>query len=166
MNINDLYQKVQEFEDSVSKETKALSHCKKGCSRCCYVDLSIFQVEADNIRTWFKSLLPEQKEELRKKWREEGNPSACTFLRQEACTIYQARPLICRTQGLAFKFQVQGQVFLDICPLNEKELEIIQQKEILNLDLINLILSELEKSASPNLRERVKLTTLIEEFKL
>lgn len=165
MNVNDLYQKIQEFENGISAETSALSHCRKGCSRCCYTDISIFEIEADNIRNWFKSLSEEKRTSLRSRLRNEANTGGCSFLYQEACTIYEARPLICRTQGLAFKFLVQGETFLDICPLNEKELEVIKEKEILNLDLINLILSKLESGESSELRDRVSLKALKEEFR-
>ena len=157
MNINDLYLKVGEFEAGISSQAKSLSNCKNGCSRCCYVDLSVFSIEADNIKAWYLNQSQEKKEELKKKWESPLNQTinfhgdqvnSCTFLHQESCTIYEARPLICRTQGLAFKFKDQQEEFLDICPLNEEMLDTLKDKEILNLDLLNMILSQLEKTHS------------------
>jgi Fe-S-cluster containining protein len=170
MTINDLYLKVSEFEKNISNETLSLSNCKNGCSRCCYVDLSVFQIEADNIRSWFHSLSSREKNTLQKKWQEPLSKMvnfhgeevfSCPFLSNESCTIYEARPLICRTQGLALKFKDQQEEFVDICPLNEEMIENISTTEILNLDLLNLILSQLENIQSQGSgRERPRLETI------
>lgn len=170
MNINDLYLKVGDFEAGISSTAKSLSNCKNGCSRCCYVDLSVFEVEANNIKTWFEKLPETKKDELKEVWKsplsemlnfhEQMTPS-CPFLHKESCTIYEARPLICRTQGLALKFKDQTEELLDICPLNEEMLDVLSGKEILNLDLLNLILSQLENIESQGqTRSRVKLSSL------
>lgn len=170
MNINDLYSKVAEFEKTISKEAQDKSHCKNGCSRCCYTDISVFQIEADNIKSWFENLADERKNEIRAKWSLPLNQtenfhgetvSSCPFLSNESCTIYEARPLICRTQGLALKFKDQSNEFIDICPLNEEMLDILSTKEVLNLDLLNLILSQLENLQSGGItRSRLKLSAL------
>lgn len=168
MKIEDLYQKVSDFK--LGPEALEKSHCQNGCSRCCYVDLSVFKIEADHIESWFQELPSEEKSLIKKKWSEplrsmnnfhDAEVSSCVFLHEETCTIYEARPLICRTQGLAMKFKDGADEFLDICPLNEDMLDQLTEKEVLNLDLVNLILSQLEKNSSQNeVRERVKLSDL------
>lgn len=161
MEIKDLYTKVADFESRLSSELMSLSQCRKGCSKCCYTDISVFEVEAANIRNWFNTLTDPQKSELHSKWTAPSNEGACPFLHEEACTIYEARPLICRTQGLALSFKEDDQLYADICPLNEKMLDELDHKQFLNLDLLNLILSQLEKNDSPSQnRERVKLSAL------
>ncbi|WPU66748.1 YkgJ family cysteine cluster protein [Peredibacter starrii] len=172
MRVLDLYQKVSEF--TVGPEAQALSHCQKGCSRCCYVDLSVFQVESHNIENWFRSLPIEKQSAIREKWKTPLNTTqtfhgveakSCVFLHEEACTIYEARPLICRTQGLAMKFKDGADEYLDICPLNEDMLDELSEKEVLNLDLLNMILSQLEKvDAGNHSRERVALSDLREKL--
>lgn len=160
MKIHDLYDKVRAFEEGMSKKTKDLSQCKKGCSRCCMVDLSVFQVEADNITNWFSHLSSSEQEKRRAQWKDEPG-EACSFLVNDACTIYEARPLICRTQGLAFSFKADSESFIDICPLNEDMLDVMLETEVLNLDLLNLILSQVEKlDASGNERPRIPLKEL------
>ena len=168
MQVKDLYQKVSDFK--VGPEALAKSHCQKGCSRCCYVDLSVFQVESKNIEHWFGSLATEKQNAIREKWQTPLNftqtfsgveTQSCVFLHEEACTIYEARPLICRTQGQAMKFKEGTDEYLDICPLNEEMLNELTDKEVLNLDLLNMILSQLEKVDAGNVtRERVKLSDL------
>lgn len=163
MGIQDLYDKVASFEAQLTTNL----NCKNGCSGCCYVDLSVFELEANNVRRWFKGLAEKSRDELREKWKSPLKEGACAFLRDESCTIYPARPLICRTQGLAFKFRLGGEEYLDICPLNEEKLELMGEGEILNLDLINLILSQLEKNDSNDkARARVLLTDLLKELAL
>lgn len=172
--LSELYQKIQSFGDGLSKQSQELSHCRAGCSRCCYVDLTVFDIEANNIRNWFNALSLSEQESIKKKWQtplsrmmnfhgEEVN--SCVFLHNEECTIYDARPLICRSQGLAFKFKHEAQEYVDICPLNEEMLDVLEDKEVLNLDLLNMILSRLEQDeASGKVRSRSRLKDLQQEL--
>lgn len=170
MHIKDLYRKVADFEAGLSDEVSTRLHCRKECSRCCYTDISVFEVEAANIRKWFHALTPDEKNEVIQKWKSPGKfmenfqeekVQSCIFLHQETCSIYEARPLICRTQGLALKFNEGENTFLDICPLNEDVLPRMNPSEILNLDLMNMILSQMEKLDAQNEeRKRIKLIAL------
>ncbi len=89
--------------------------CKQGCSSCCVDDLTVFAVEAANIRAHHAALLAS------------GAPravGACAFLDGEGgCRIYHERPYVCRTQGLPLRWleERDGSVvdLRDICPLNE-----------------------------------------------
>jgi len=90
--------------------------CRRGCHDCCVDDISVFQIEADNIRYYYADLLKN----------DEAHPAgACAFLdKHGACRIYEARPYVCRTQGLPLHWLEQtdaGQTVAmrDICPLNE-----------------------------------------------
>lgn len=128
------------------------------------VDLSVFQVEADSIREWFSGLPAGKRSQLEELWSKDKPSEACAFLVDDACTIYEARPLICRTQGLPLRFVEGGQGFLDICPLNEEMLNTVSSTEIMNLDLVNVILAGIEKAEGEN-RPRTKLKTLRDEFR-
>ena len=92
--------------------------CGEGCSGCCLDDLTVFEVEADVIRTEHAALLAH------------GEPHAvggCAFLSETgACRIYADRPYVCRTQGLPLRWLEEGESddeptleYRDICPLNE-----------------------------------------------
>lgn len=166
MGIQDLYAKIDAFQSRQSKELMARSQCKNGCSRCCYVDLSVFEVEANRIREWHRSLHDEDRKSLLEQWQQPKKDGACVFLRNESCTIYEARPLICRTQGLALSFQDEEKTWIDICPLNDSMLEIAEENEIINLDLLNRILSGLEhQDANGAIRNRIPLTELQMQIK-
>lgn len=89
--------------------------CRRGCSDCCVDELTVFEVEADAIRAHYPELL------------EQGEPhpaGGCAFLDAEGgCRIYDARPYVCRTQGLPLRwFEEDEQEEIveqrDICPLN------------------------------------------------
>lgn len=173
--IQELYQKLRSFEEQLSAEFKNKLECKNLCSRCCYVDLSVFEVEANNIKEWYSSLPPEQKHELTNIWKTipqtetknfHGEKAlSCVFLKNESCTIYEARPLICRTQGLALKVKIQKEDFLDICPLNEDALTELRDKDVLNLELLNHLLSLIEQDdAEGEARARIPLVDLLAVF--
>lgn len=172
LSIANLYEMIDKFNDQLTQTTKLKSHCKSGCSRCCYVDLNVLEVEIDNIRGWFKNLDEQRKNELRQKWATALSStlnfkniltSSCVFLHEEKCTIYEARPLICRTQGLALMFSDQSTTkkYVDICPLNEEVLEDIAKSEILNLDLINSLLRSIN---GENNLSRISLSDLRGSF--
>jgi Fe-S-cluster containining protein len=69
--------------------------CKKGCASCCTGDLSVLPVEAAAIEVHLAHAaraLPEPR------------AGVCVFLDDEgACAVYEARPLLCRTHGVALR---------------------------------------------------------------
>lgn len=174
MSLSLLHQKISDFEAAQSKELRKLSQCQQGCSRCCYVDLSIFEIEAAHIRQWFHSLSSHEKQKLRAQWSsflteqlnfQDESVKSCVFLRQESCTIYPARPVICRTQGLPITFRLESRSHVDVCPLNEEMLNLATSSEILNLETLNLILAQMEnQDANGSSRKRVSLRSLFDEL--
>lgn len=98
------------------KHTKHLV-CKKGCDLCC-LNFSVFQIEFEVIReetggiynpTQFASETDSEK------------PGSCVFLNNHACTIYESRPFICRTHGLALLYVNDDDWELSHCELNFTE---------------------------------------------
>lgn len=66
--------------------------CKKGCDLCC-MDYSIFPIEFYYIKQEIENApLPELEKNVDK--------GSCVFLKNHECTIYEHRPIICRTHGL------------------------------------------------------------------
>jgi len=167
-----LYQKVDAFFDDIQKRHGPHMQCQSGCSRCCLVELSVFKLEADHIRGWFSTLTAQEKKELRRRWQSPVQTGtnfhgetvlACPFLRNDRCTIYAARPLICRSQGLPLKFRLEAEDAVDACPLNFNETE-LELKDCLDLDKVNQVLAHLELYHSGANMPRVKLTDLLTEL--
>lgn len=85
--------------------------CKRGCVDCCVDDLTVFESEANVIRTHYRPLLATG---------QPHPPGACAFLDEAgACRVYQHRPYVCRTQGLPLRWIDDDAEYRDICPLND-----------------------------------------------
>lgn len=87
--------------------------CRAGCAGCCVDGLTVFEIEADRIRTHHAALLAKGKP---------GPAGACAFLDDEGrCRVYADRPYVCRTQGLPLRWfdHDRHAELRDICELNE-----------------------------------------------
>jgi uncharacterized protein len=113
---------LQQLHAEIDRATRPLEmlhaprlQCRRGCSACCVDGLTVFDVEAENIRRWHADLLAQ------------GAPhatGACAFLDESgACRIYEHRPYVCRTQGLPLRWIDESArepvERRDICPLND-----------------------------------------------
>lgn len=126
-----------QFEEKYSQDMK----CKVGCSACCYTDLSVFTIEAERISHWFSSLDESTQKSLKKLWKAPVKPGACAFLYDDRCTVYEVRPIICRSHGALIKFKDEDQDVFDICPLNEAVNNDEAKAHALDLDRLNTLLS-------------------------
>jgi Fe-S-cluster containining protein len=91
--------------------------CRKGCDSCCE-NISVFPLERDAI----KFLIEREKIELPKERMFNKYRKSCNFLIHSACSIYEYRPIICRTQGFPLLYQnTKGDGYeLSVCHLNFK----------------------------------------------
>ena len=113
--LSGLYDEVDEHSAALHALHARRLQCRKGCSGCCVDGLTVFAVEAENIRRRHGELLAQ------------GAPhreGACAFLDDAgACRIYADRPYVCRSQGLPLRWTEERDGVLvelrDICPLNE-----------------------------------------------
>lgn len=114
-----LRNKVDKESNRLTSMHKSQLACKKGCDLCCE-SLKIFPIEFETIQ---KEL--EGKHIPVKKWTHNfGNK--CRFLVNSVCTIYESRPIICRTQGLPLLYEKQdGTGYeLSVCQLNFKGVDV------------------------------------------
>lgn len=157
--IKTLHQNASSFFDKVIDKNESTMACKKGCSACCRVDLSVFEIESELIRNWFMELSKLEQVVLANKWAQESQGGFCQFLKEDACTVYEVRPTICRTQGLPLF--IESENLLDYCPLNFTE-KTPEKNDWLNLERLNTMLS---LAATTSKREtRVRLTDLQAEL--
>lgn len=88
---------MRQAADNLIKAASGLSPCKKGCSHCCKMATLVSLEEAQLMakETGTPLTMPSRFnafEEYRRKY--EAVP--CTFLVNNACSIYAARPMACR----------------------------------------------------------------------
>src|SRR5262249_40745338 len=125
--------------------------CRAGCSGCCHHHLSVFNVEAAAVREAIEALPEETRAVIERPAREviarESNhePVACPLLMNDRCSIYESRPLICRTQGLPLLIEAEdGEAEVDFCPLNftsPDAVDDLDEDQLVGLDDLNLKLA-------------------------
>lgn len=125
--------------------------CRAGCSGCCQHHLSVFPVEAARVKAAITALPDELCVRIEQQARTvdereaQGQPVACPLLVDERCAIYEARPLICRTQGLPLLLEAEdGAQEVDFCPLNftaPGAVDDLDEQHLAPLDELNLKLA-------------------------
>jgi Fe-S-cluster containining protein len=151
--IVSLQENASGFFDKILQKHALQMECKKGCSKCCQTDISVFEIEAERVTEWYQDQTPEEQTRLRELWNTPHQESYCTFLYNDQCTIYEARPLICRTQGLPLFIATEN--LLDYCPLNFKKVD-PPKEDWLNLERMNTLLSFAASNAGLDKRIRLK----------
>ena len=128
---NVLLEQLSAFHTKIASQSSRLAQqlgpritCHKGCHQCCVDNLTVFGIEAEQIRTHARHVLEDQAHP----------PGKCALLDEAgACRIYPWRPYVCRTQGLPLRFieEEQGEwvEYRDICPLNEDGEPAIEELE-------------------------------------
>ena len=125
--------------------------CRAGCAGCCHHHLSVFAVEAEEALAAIETLpapirarVEEQAREVIKR-EARGEPVACPLLVDDRCSIYESRPLICRTQGLPLLIEAEdGELEVDFCSLNFTEagaVDVLHEDHLVPLDALNLRLA-------------------------
>lgn len=110
--------------------------CKPGCFDCC-IHFSVFAVEA--------ALLLDQLKEEKVVLTE--NHDFCLLLKNKRCSLYDVRPIICRTQGVPLGYidELTGSVEISACHHNFSEEYQFIQEEVLFMDSYNRRLFELNR---------------------
>jgi hypothetical protein len=104
-----LVAKVDDFAARVTAARQADLACRAGCDGCCQVDLTVSAVEAAAVQGYLGALPGEERAGMAARGRARlGGGSAsvgCVMLDgRGCCSVYPARPLVCRTQGLPLRY--------------------------------------------------------------
>ncbi len=97
----DIFKSLKElysFFDSFFEYSKGLVACKNGCSYCCHMEVGLYTVEAELIANEIG--VPLQKLQDTPEYRQNGwidMKRPCPFLVENSCSIYEVRPMVCRT---------------------------------------------------------------------
>lgn len=154
-----LLQKVEAFTLATEARRASEFACSPGCAACCESWLTVSAVEAAEVRAMLAALSPEQRAEVRARGRRELAREAageqaerCAMLEEDGrCSVYEGRPLVCRTQGHALRYPAgfipaeaimrrlpHGEVTW--CPLNYERGK-PQAEDILDAERVDQLLS-------------------------
>ncbi len=140
---DNLRDKVDTQFNQLFSKHKSEMNCASGCHDCCAPELSVTRVEADMIRAFLEGH-PERVESIKKLIK--ANPhkhTRCEFLNAEGlCSIYEVRPLICRSHGAPILVQIDAKrEGLDACPKNfEKGMSMLEVGDWIHLETLNTLL--------------------------
>ncbi len=151
----ELYQQliadVDDLTSQLNERYKEHLQCGAGCSGCCHHHLSVFAVEAAVLTEAIQALpeamqqrIQQQAEDVKNR-EAKGESVACPLLVDNLCSVYESRPLICRTQGLPLLYEADdGAQEIDFCPLNfttDEAIAELADEQLVPLDLLNLKLA-------------------------
>jgi len=128
---------LKQLDSSVlglQQEQQRYLQCKRGCSSCCTDAFRIRYIEAKIL---LAQLTPETRQNLQKT--SEQREGQCVFLVDQACSVYDYRPILCRAYGLILKASDS----IGTCPLNYTELESTKGINILDMQPFYELLDEL-----------------------
>ena len=74
-----LQENASGFFEKIAQKHSDKMKCKKGCSKCCQIDISVFEIEADRIEEWFYAQESGEQERLLELWNTPNQESYCTF---------------------------------------------------------------------------------------
>lgn len=167
--LEKLSEQVDEFAERVGARDDVV--CKSGCDACCQVELSVCRLEAERVSRAARAMAPALRAQL-------GRGPGCAFLVESRCTIYRARPLVCRSQGLPLAYEA-GTVpaeslsarasdgrDLTWCPLNFRS-DPPRRADVLDAERVDVTLASLNRAFCEDhdldALERVSLRTLAGE---
>ena len=161
MNTADVLQQFRSFRNETDALTRKLyplyvdgMQCRKGCSSCC-IHLALLPLEIYVISLEAGiPLCPDQAGRL--------SSGVCPFLKEDGCTIYPHRPLICRVFGfpqlwLTEEWDVNGnrlpdeaaELLADWCELNfegvraDRALQLFGREKMVPMSTLNRRLEQL-----------------------
>ena len=162
---NELRRAIEESSIDIIENFKEQINCKAGCHSCCIPGLTISKIEKIIIKDFIQKN-SDVHNKLETIERENPHKSErCYMLDAEGnCSIYEVRPMICRTHGYPILFTDKDQWFADVCSLNFNEypLEYLQDSDFIIIDIINqhIALSNMEEGFDDS-RYELKLNTIM-----
>lgn len=109
--------------------------CRPGCASCC-ISFAVLPLEAALLQAAIAGLPPDHR------WpalSPAQTGSHCPLLHDDLCRVYAARPVICRTQGLALAYvdEERGAIEVSACPRNFPDGYAFSPENLLFMDPFN-----------------------------
>jgi Fe-S-cluster containining protein len=129
--------------------------CHRGCACGCR-NLSVFPIEALSLvdALW---KLPEATGAKFQRRAASASFWECALLEDGACQMYAFRPILCRTHGFPLQTIYNGRPSIGYCRKNFKEMSLIPEDAIVDLDSINRMLRRINAAAVDRLSQTLML---------
>ncbi len=133
-NLEVLRDRVHNHSQRVLLEHAAHFACRRGCTDCCQTERTVTDVEFEALARAVAAL----DEPTRARLAEQVGGDPCPLLLDGACSVYDERPLICRSHGLPLVMAGQH----DVCPLNftERSVLTLPDHDLLSVDTLTAVL--------------------------
>ncbi len=106
--LDDLASKIDAFVGRVDARYPGELACTPGCADCCRRRLTITSVEAARIEALLAAIAPSAREVIVERARSNA-ADACAALDEDGrCSIYAARPMVCRSHGVPIRFDADA----------------------------------------------------------
>jgi hypothetical protein len=115
----------------ITKNSDGGITCYMGCSSCCEAGISLCPLEAFNIK---------ESGAVQTSSDENGH---CIFLKNDLCSIYDARPIICRTHGYPLLYDGIDGLELSLCDKNFTSAGSIDSSLFIDMEETNALLAAL-----------------------
>ena len=148
-NYLQLQKKVDTQFQLLFQKHQSQMKCSQGCHGCCLPNLTVSRIEADAIHHHLKQDEGSLQTILELETQNIYQNTRCTFLNQEGqCSIYEARPLVCRSHGVPHMVQIsRKQEGLDACELNfQQGFETLDAGDWIHLETLNFLLGLINQS--------------------
>lgn len=133
-------QHLYEFMDDLYAFVGKFIPCKKGCTHCCHIPVSISELEVEFITKLTNNRRAKTNLTVT------GNDDPCPFLKRGACAIYKARPFVCRQHVMLDETSKWCQV--DAC----NDIILTQLKFTEVIEFYNRLLEESRKGSRFDIR--------------
>jgi len=146
----------------IAARTSAAITCHEGCDACCE-SIGVFPVEAVHIALHLCPDQPPDPDRIRSNsdLASRAPDAHCPFLETHRCRIYPVRPLICRTQGMAFLVEEAGEKRLVHCPKNFQGMTRFPAEMLIDLDKMNTYLIRINQAFLQEMGEAFALPNRI-----
>lgn len=119
----ELCARVDAFFARVEARHGGEMRCAAGCDDCCHARLSVTGVEAAVIAAHVAAMAPEARARVAalaaRPVMDEAPPRCAALDDDGRCTIYDARPLVCRSHGVPIRLRAPGALpVVQACRLN------------------------------------------------
>ncbi|MBM3262376.1 MAG: YkgJ family cysteine cluster protein [candidate division Zixibacteria bacterium] len=137
-----MYDHVTDITHDIRERNPQDIHFWKGCSSCCHTRIELFPVEFDRISAAFRRLPISRQDAICRDAAHRWAEGICPLLLDDACSLYEYRPSICRTHGFPLYSGVRHETgtAVSVCVLNFTDGPTFGDQDLIDMDKLGMTL--------------------------